>query len=83
MACEPRSHNRKRDRKKRLCVVISPPEMYDYLRSVMVAPMTTGSKPVPFRVAITFDGKRGLILLDQVRILDKVRLVKRLGVAGE
>ena len=57
--------------------------MYDYLRSVMVAPMTTGSKPVPFRVAITFDGKRGLILLDQVRILDKVRLVKRLGVAGE
>jgi mRNA interferase MazF len=65
--------------KTRPCVVISPPEMHDYLRTVVVAPMTTGSKPAPFRVALTFSGKKGLILLDQIRTLDKVRLVSRLG----
>jgi mRNA interferase MazF len=66
-------------RKTRPCVVISPPEMHDYLRTVIVAPMTTGSKNAPFRIPIVFAGKRGLILLDQIRTLDKVRLVKRLG----
>lgn len=66
-------------RKSRPCVVVSPPEMHDYLRTVIVAPMTTGSRPAPFRVGIRFQGKSGLILLDQVRTLDKARLVKRLG----
>ena len=69
-------------RKTRPCIVISPPEMHDYLRTVIVAPMTTGSRPAPFRIPIAFGGKRGLILLDQVRTLDKTRLVKRLGSAS-
>lgn len=66
-------------RKSRPCVVVSPPEMHDYLRTVIVAPMTTGSRPAPFRVHLRFQGKSGLILLDQIRTLDKSRLVKRLG----
>lgn len=55
--------------------------MHDYLRTVIVAPMTTGSKPTSYRVPIIFRGKRGLILLDQIRAIDKIRLVKRLGAA--
>lgn len=66
--------------KTRPCVVISPPEMHDYLRTVIVAPMTTGAQDAAFRVALTFQGKTGLVLLDQVRTLDKIRLLKRLGV---
>ena len=65
--------------KTRPCLVISPPEMHDFLRTVIVAPMTTGARPAPYRIPVTFQGKRGLILLDQLRTLDKVRLVKRLG----
>jgi mRNA interferase MazF len=65
--------------KTRPCVVISPPEIHDYLRTVMVAPMTTGSHPAPFRIAVTHAGKKGPILLDQVRTIDKARLVKRSG----
>ena len=65
--------------KARPCVVVSPPEMHDHLRTVIVAPMTTGSQAAAFRVGLTFQGKSGLVLLDQVRTLDKVRLVKRLG----
>jgi mRNA interferase MazF len=52
--------------------------MHDHLRTVMVAPMTTGSRPAPFRIPVNFRGKSGLILLDQVRTLDKQRLVRRL-----
>ena len=63
----------------RPAVIISPPEMHDYLRTVIVAPMTTGAHTAPFRIGVTFHGKRGLILLDQLRTLDKIRLVKRLG----
>ena len=66
-------------RKTRPCVIVSPPEMHDYLHTVIVAPMTTGAKPAPFRIAVTFQGRRGRILLDQLRTLDKIRLVKRLG----
>ena len=66
-------------RKSRPCVIVSPAEMHDHLRTVTVAPMTTGSRPAPFRVRIQFQGKTGLILLDQLRTLDQVRLVKRLG----
>ena len=65
--------------KTRPCVVISPEEMNAYLRTVIVAPMTTGSKPAAFRVPLTFQGKQGLIVLDQIRTLDRVRLVRRLG----
>jgi len=65
--------------KTRPCVVVSPDDMNLHLRTVIVAPMTTGSRPARFRVAVTFQGKSGLIVLDQLRTLDGVRLVKRLG----
>lgn len=65
--------------KNRPCVVVSPPEMHNHLRTVIVAPMTTGARAAAFRVPVTFQGKSGLILLDQVRTLDKSRLVRREG----
>ena len=65
--------------KTRPCVVISPDEMNAHLRTVVVAPMTTGSRSAGFRVPLTFQGKQGLIMLDQLRALDRIRLVKRLG----
>lgn len=66
-------------RKTRPCVVVSPVEMNAHLRTVIVAPMTTASRPAAFRVALTFQGKSGLVLLDQIRTLDRQRLVRRLG----
>jgi mRNA interferase MazF len=60
-------------------MIISPSEMHDYLRTVLTAPMTTGNRPAPFRVPILFDQRHGLILLDQIRALDKQRLIRRLG----
>ena len=66
-------------RKTRPCVVMSPPEMHDHLRTVIVAPMTTKSRAAPFRIGVTHRGKKGLILLDQLRSVDKTRLAKRLG----
>lgn len=66
-------------KKTRPCVVISPAEMLDHLRTVIVAPMTTKSRPAPFRVPLAHDGRKGLILLDQIRTVDKVRLVKKAG----
>lgn len=65
--------------KTRPCVVISPPEMHDHLRTAIIAPMTTGSHPAPFRIPVRHAGKAGLILLDQIRTVDKIRLVKRAG----
>ena len=65
--------------KMRPCVVISPNEMNAHLRTVIVAPMTTGSKPAQFRIPLNFQAKSGLIVLDQLRALDRARLVKRLG----
>ena len=66
-------------KKSRPCAVISPPEMHDHLRTVIVAPMTTKSKAAPFRIATTHAGKKGLVLLDQIRAVDNGRLVKKLG----
>ena len=65
--------------KTRPCVIVSPAEMHDYLKTVIVAPMTTGSKPAPYRIAVTFQKKKGIILLDQIRALDKTQLVKKVG----
>ena len=65
--------------KTRPCVVISPPELHDHLRTVIVAPMTTKSQPAPYRVSVVFSQKKGLVLLDQIRTIDKSRLVKKLG----
>ena len=65
--------------KTRPCVVISPPEMHDHLRTAIVAPMTTASRPAPFRIPVRHRGKEGLILLDQLRAVDKSRMMKRSG----
>jgi mRNA interferase MazF len=65
--------------KTRPCVVVSPDDMNAHLRTVIVAPMATGSRPAAFRVPLTFQGRQGLIVLDQLRTLDRVRLVRRLG----
>jgi mRNA interferase MazF len=65
--------------KTRPCVVISPPELNQHLKTVIVAPMTTGARAAGFRIAMTFQNKQGLILLDQIRTLDKVRLRKKVG----
>lgn len=66
-------------RKTRPCLVISPDEMNRSIRTVIVAPMTTRGRPYPTRVDCTFEGKAGQVVLDQLRTVDKVRLVKRLG----
>ena len=66
-------------RKTRPCVVLSPAEMHDHLRTVIVAPMTTKSRAAPFRIGVTHGGRKGLILLDQMRAVDKVRLATKLG----
>ena len=60
-------------------MVISPPELSSQLRTVMVAPMTTKGFAAPLRVPITHAGTKGLIVLDQLRTVDKSRLAKRLG----
>ncbi len=65
--------------KTRPCVIVSPDELNMALRTVIVAPMTTGSRPAPFRVDVRFQGKSGLILPDQLRTVDAGRLIKRLG----
>ena len=69
-------------RTTRPCVVVSPSEMHDHLRTVLVAPMTAGGRGAPFRIGINHGGRRGLILLDQVRAVDKTRLAKRVGVVS-
>ena len=66
-------------RKTRPCLVVSPDELNANLRTVIVAPMTTGGHPYPFRVACRFEKKHGHVVLDQLRTVDSERLVKRLG----
>ena len=65
--------------KTRPCLIVSPDDLNAALRTVIVAPMTTGSHAAPFRVPVRFQGKAGLVLPDQMRTLDAVRLVTRLG----
>jgi mRNA interferase MazF len=67
-------------RKTRPCVIISPDEMNRHLNTVIVAPMTTRVRAYPTRVSCQFQGKRGQIVLDQIRSLDRARLVQKLGV---
>lgn len=66
-------------KKRRPCVIISPDEMNRHIGTVIVAPMTTQGRIYPTRVPLTFLRKRGQVVLDQVRTVDKTRLVKRLG----
>lgn len=65
--------------KTRPCVVISPNEMNKYITTVIVAPMTTKGQSYPTRIPCKFQSKDGQIVLDQIRTVDKTRLVKRLG----
>ncbi|MFZ3090034.1 MAG: type II toxin-antitoxin system PemK/MazF family toxin [Nitrospirota bacterium] len=69
--------------KTRPCVVISPDEMNKNIQTVIIAPMTTKSHDYPTRVKLTFQGKNGWIVVDQIRTVDKKRLVKRLGKINE
>ena len=66
-------------RKTRPCVVISPDELNSHLNAFIVAPMTTGGHLYPFRIACRFAGRAGYVVLDQVRTVDRDRLVRRLG----
>jgi mRNA interferase MazF len=65
--------------KTRPCVVVSPDELNTHLRTFIVAPLTTGTHSYPFRVACRFEGRSGYIILDQIRTVDRERLVRRLG----
>ncbi len=65
--------------KTRPCVVVSPDEMNRYIATVIIAPMTTKGKVYPTRAVCQFQGKDGQIVLDQIRTIDKTRLVKKLG----
>jgi mRNA interferase MazF len=69
-------------KKTRPCVVISPDEMNRHIRTVIVAPMTTQRHAYPTRVTCTFEGKKAEIVLDQIRTVDRTRLIKRLGRVG-
>jgi len=66
-------------RKTRPCVIISPDEMNKHIRTVIIAPMTSTIKNYPTRVTTSFQGKKGQIVLDQIRTVDKSRLIKKLG----
>ena len=66
-------------KKTRPCVVISPDEMNKYLNTVVIAPMTTSSKNYPTRIEVRHDSKIGWIVLDQIRTIDKLRIIKDLG----
>lgn len=69
--------------KTRPCLIISPDEMNRHIDTVIVAPMTTKGRPYPTRVSVRFQRKTGQIVLDQIRTVDKSRLVKRLGKVDE
>jgi mRNA interferase MazF len=66
-------------RKSRPCVIVSPDEMNRHVRTVVVAPLTTSSRPYPSRVPVRFAGKDGQVVIDQLRTVDRVRLAARLG----
>lgn len=63
-------------KKTRPCVVISPDEMNKFLSTIVIAPMTTNLKKYPTRVSVEHNEKRGMIAIDQIRTVDKIRIVK-------
>jgi len=69
-------------KKIRPCLIISPDEMNHNIRTIIVAPMTTAGKDYPTRVRCTFKRKKGQIVLDQIRTIDKTRIIKKLGTIG-
>jgi mRNA interferase MazF len=69
-------------KKKRPCLVISPDEMNEPLQTVLVAPMTITPRTYPTRITVTFQKKTGQVALDQLRAVDRQRLVRKLGVVS-
>ena len=65
--------------KTRPCVIVSPNEMNKHLKTVVICPMTTNTKEYPTRVAVNQDGKSGMIIIDQIRTIDKSRIQKVIG----
>ena len=65
--------------KTRPCLIVSPDELNEYLRTLIVAPMTTGEHSYPFRIGCRFQGKNGYVVADQIRTIDRERVVKTLG----
>lgn len=70
-------------KKTRPCVVISPNEMNKYLQTIVIAPLTSSSKPYPTRIEITQEVIKGWIVLDQIRTVDRIRIIKTLGYLTE
>jgi len=70
-------------KKTRPCLVISPYEMNEYISTVIVAPMTSRIRNYPTRVTCVFQGTKGQIVLDQIRTVNKIRLIKKLGVIDD
>jgi len=68
--------------KTRPCLVVSPDEMNEYLQTAIIAPMTTTERSYPTRVAVTFQRKRGQVALDQLRAVDRQRMIRKLGVVS-
>ena len=66
-------------KKTRPCVIISPDEMNKYLRTIIIAPMTTSSRKYPTRIEVKHDKKTGWVIIDQIRTIDKKRIIKVLG----
>lgn len=66
-------------KKTRPCVIVSPDELNTHLSTFIVAPMTTGGHPYPFRIPCRFQRKDGFVVLDQLRTVDRHRMVRRLG----
>ena len=64
-------------KKTRPCVIISPDEMNKYLRTIVIAPMTSNLKNYPTRTLVKHNGRKGMIALDQIRTIDKIRIAKR------
>jgi mRNA interferase MazF len=81
--CKSRSYRGKEKKKTRPCLVISPNEMNKNLKTIMVAPMITTSKPYSTRVEVLHNDMQGWIVLDQIRTIDRTRIVKILGTLSE
>ncbi len=70
-------------KKTRPCVIISPDELNQYLQPIIVAPMTSQSRNYPTRIEVKHDNKKGWVVLDQIRTIDKLRIIKILDVLSE
>ena len=70
-------------KKSRPCIVLSPDEMNRHIATVIIAPLTSKGKDYPTRVACAFKGRKGSIVLDQIRMVDKIRLVSKMGTVAQ